>query len=76
MTRRKELVMSDKVKIRKKVQFFARTIVAEAQNGTLKMGVTDFSRTPITAARARTSVEFEDLSRRSHGRAHGVTEGN
>jgi hypothetical protein len=59
MTRRKELVMSDKVKIRKKVQFFARTIVAEAQNGTLKMGVTDFSRTPITAARARTSVAFE-----------------
>ena len=58
MTRR-EGVMSDKLKMRKKVRFFARTIVAEAQNGTLKMGVTDFSRTPIIAARARTSVEFE-----------------
>ena len=51
--------MSDKVKIRKKVQFFARTIVAEAQSGTLKMGVADFSRTRVIAARARTSVEFE-----------------
>jgi hypothetical protein len=59
MTRRKELAMSDRVKIRKKVQFFARTIVAEAQNGTVKMGVADFSRTRVIAARARTSVEFE-----------------
>jgi len=50
--------MSDKPKIQK-TQFFARTIVAEVQNGTLKMGVADFSRTPIIAARPRTSVEFE-----------------
>jgi hypothetical protein len=41
------------------VKFFARTIVAAAQQGTLKMGVTDFSRARIIAPRARTSVEFE-----------------
>ena len=41
------------------VQFFARTIVAAVRDGTLVMGVADFSRTPLTAARARTSVEFE-----------------
>jgi hypothetical protein len=51
--------MSHKLKIQTKAQFFARTIVAEVQNGTLKMGVADFSRTPIIAARPRTSVEFE-----------------
>jgi hypothetical protein len=58
MTRRVG-VMSDKLNIRKKVKFFARTIVAAAQQGTLKMGVTDFSRARIIAPRARTSVEFE-----------------
>ena len=51
--------MGDKLEVRKKVQFHARTIVAEVQNGVLKIGVTDFSSTPIIAARPRTSVEFE-----------------
>jgi hypothetical protein len=51
--------MGDKLKVREKVQFHARTIVAEVQNGVLRMGVTDFSSTPIIAARPRTSVEFE-----------------
>ena len=43
----------------KHVEFHARTIVAKIQRGELMLGVTDFSRTPITAAQARTSVEFE-----------------
>ncbi len=51
--------MGDKLEVRKKVQFHARTIVAEVQNGSLRMSITDFSRTPIIAARPRTSVEFE-----------------
>jgi hypothetical protein len=51
--------MGDKLEVQNKVQFHARTIVAEVQNGSLRMGVTDFSRTPIIAARPRTSVEFE-----------------
>jgi hypothetical protein len=58
--------MSDKLKIRKKAQFFARTIVAEVQNGTLKMGVADFLRTRVIAARPRTSVEFEAGISREH----------
>jgi hypothetical protein len=51
--------MGDRLKIRHNVQFFARTIVAEVRDGTLEIGVANFSRTPIIAARARTSVEFE-----------------
>jgi hypothetical protein len=43
----------------KRVQFYAQTIVAKIQLGKLMLGVADFSRTPITAARARISVEFE-----------------
>jgi hypothetical protein len=44
---------------RKQVQFHARTIVAEVQNGALRMGVTDFSRTPIIAVRPRTLVKLD-----------------
>lgn len=43
----------------KRVKFHAQTIVAKIQLGKLVLGVADFSRTGITAARARTSVEFE-----------------
>ena len=49
----------DRLKIRQKVEFHARTIFAEVQNGTLTIGVSDFSRTQIIAARPRTFVEFE-----------------
>ena len=40
-------------------EFHARTIVAKIQRGELMLGVTNFSSTPITAAHARTWVEFE-----------------
>ena len=50
---------SDRLEVREKVQFHARTIGAAVQNGTLRMGVTVFSRSQIIAARPRTSVEFE-----------------
>jgi hypothetical protein len=49
----------DRFKIRQKVEFHARAIFAEVQNGTLSIGVSDFSRTQIVAARPRTFVEFE-----------------
>ena len=52
-------MMEDRLKIRQKVEFHARTIYAEVQNGTVMMGVTNFSRTQIIAARPRTLVEFE-----------------
>jgi len=51
--------MIEKPKIRPKVSFHDRTIVGRFQNGKLAVGVADFSRTPIVAARPRTRVEFE-----------------
>jgi hypothetical protein len=41
------------------VKIHAHAIVAKIQPGKLMLGVADFSRTPIIAARARTSVEFK-----------------
>jgi hypothetical protein len=53
----------------RQVEFHARTIVAKIQRGELMLGVTNFSGTPITAAQARTSVEFEaGISRPSPSR--------
>jgi hypothetical protein len=52
-------MMERKMTENSKVKFHAQTIVAKIQLGKLMLGVADFSRTPITAARARTSVEFE-----------------
>jgi hypothetical protein len=51
--------MGDEHEGENRMQFHARSIVAEVQNGALRLGITDFSRTPIIAARPRTSVKFE-----------------
>ena len=72
---RRVSLMGDKLEVRKKVQFHARTIVAEVQNGVLKIGVTDFQHADYCGSAAHLGgVRGGYVSRRSHGCAHGITQ--